>query len=97
MLRDSTLMATLDMPQRATRRVYSAEELHSLRGSCSAPKLFEAIDEHVSEDAELVKGMPYRPPSCTLHYLDIQPAPPTDTIIYLHNRSTSFQHPYTSM
>lgn len=39
-----------------TRRVYSAEELHRLRLSCSQPKLREAIEEHDGEDAELVKG-----------------------------------------
>lgn len=42
---------------RRTRRVYSAEELHRLRNTQSQPKLSEAIEEHESEDAELVKGM----------------------------------------
>ena len=42
---------------KTTRRVYSAEELHRLRASCSQPKLREAIEEHDGEDAELVKGM----------------------------------------
>lgn len=42
--------------EKVTRRVYSAEELHRLRGSCSQPKLREAIEEHDGEDAELVKG-----------------------------------------
>ena len=42
--------------QQVTRRVYSAEELHRLRGSCSQQKLREAIEEHDGEDAELVKG-----------------------------------------
>ena len=46
-------MTTAD---RTTRRVYSAEQLHKLRGSFSAPKLREAIEEHDGEDAELVKG-----------------------------------------
>lgn len=41
---------------KSTRRVYSAEELYRLRGSCSQPKLREAIEEHEGEDAELVKG-----------------------------------------
>lgn len=41
---------------KTARRVYSAEELHRLRGSSSAPKLSEAIEEHDGEDAELVKG-----------------------------------------
>lgn len=40
-----------------SRRVYSAEELHRLRGSQSQPKLHEAIEEHDSEDAEIVKGI----------------------------------------
>jgi hypothetical protein len=52
-------MTTAD---RTTRRVYSAEQLHKLRGSFSAPKLREAIEEHDSEDAELVKGMSLSPP-----------------------------------
>jgi len=47
-------MTTAD---RTTRRVYSAEQLHKLRGSFSAPKLREAIEEHDGEDAELVKGI----------------------------------------
>jgi hypothetical protein len=42
--------------ERTTRRVYSAEQLHKLRASFSAPKLREAIEEHDHEDAELVKG-----------------------------------------
>lgn len=42
---------------KTTRRVYSAEELHRLRASCSQPKLREAIEEHEGEDAELVKGI----------------------------------------
>ena len=42
--------------EKVTRRVYSAEELHRLRGSCSQPKLHEAIEEHDGDDAELVKG-----------------------------------------
>jgi len=42
--------------QKSTRRVYSAEQLHRLRGTCSQPKLSEAIEEHDGEDAELVKG-----------------------------------------
>lgn len=46
-------MTTTD---RTTRRVYSTEQLHKLRGSFSAPKLREAIEEHDREDAELVKG-----------------------------------------
>ena len=46
-------MTTAD---RTTRRVYPAEQLHRLRGSFSAPKLREAIEEHDGEDAELVKG-----------------------------------------
>lgn len=41
---------------KVSRRVYSAEELHRLRSSCSQPKLWEAIEKHDSEDAELVKG-----------------------------------------
>ena len=56
-------MTTAD---RTTRRVYSAEQLHKLRGSFSAPKLREAIEEHDREDAELVKGtllpLPLPPP-----------------------------------
>jgi hypothetical protein len=43
--------------ERTTRRVYSAEQLHKLRASFSAPKLREAIEEHDREDAELVKGI----------------------------------------
>jgi hypothetical protein len=43
--------------ERTTRRVYSAEQLHKLRASFSAPKLREAIEEHDHEDAELVKGI----------------------------------------
>jgi len=46
----------MTMADRTTRRVYSAEQLHKLRGSFSAPKLREAIEEHDGEDAELVKG-----------------------------------------
>jgi hypothetical protein len=46
---------------KTTRRVYSAEELHRLRASCSQPKLREAIEEHDGEDAELVKGMVCHP------------------------------------
>ncbi|KAI5362667.1 hypothetical protein Slin14017_G063480 [Septoria linicola] len=42
---------------RGTRRVYSAEELHRLRNTQSQPKLSESIEEHESEDADLVKGM----------------------------------------
>lgn len=61
-------MTTAD---RTTRRVYSAEQLHKLRASCSAPKLREAIEEHDSEDAELVKGtslpLPPPPASTPLH------------------------------
>lgn len=41
---------------KTTRRVYSADELHRLRATCSQPKLREAIEEHEGEDAELVKG-----------------------------------------
>lgn len=54
----------MTIADRSTRRVYSAEQLHKLRGSCSAPKLREAIEEHDSEDAELVKGtsLPLPPP-----------------------------------
>ncbi|EME40635.1 hypothetical protein DOTSEDRAFT_27263 [Dothistroma septosporum NZE10] len=40
---------------KSTRRVYSAEELHRLRGSQSQPKLKEAIEEKDGEDAEIVK------------------------------------------
>ncbi|CAK4031431.1 Hypothetical predicted protein [Lecanosticta acicola] len=40
---------------KVTRKVYSAEELHRLRGSQSQPKLHEAIEEHEGEDAEIVK------------------------------------------
>ncbi|KAK5109001.1 hypothetical protein LTR62_007635 [Meristemomyces frigidus] len=43
------------MAPKATRRVYSAEQLQRLRGASSQPKLHEAIDEHDGEDAELVK------------------------------------------
>ncbi|KAK5696679.1 hypothetical protein LTR97_007983 [Elasticomyces elasticus] len=43
------------MVSRPTRRVYSAEELHRLRGTTSQPKLCEAIEEHDGDDAELVK------------------------------------------
>ena len=42
---------------KSTRKVYSAEELHRLRGSQSQPKLKEAIEEKDGEDAEIVKGM----------------------------------------
>lgn len=42
--------------EKTARRVYSAEQLHRLRASSSAPKLHEAIEEHDGEDAELVKG-----------------------------------------
>jgi len=42
---------------KTARRVYSAEQLHRLRASFSAPKLREAIEEHDGEDAELVKGV----------------------------------------
>ena len=41
---------------KTTRRVYSADELHSLRTTCSQPKLREAIEENEVEDADLVKG-----------------------------------------
>jgi len=41
---------------KSTRRTYSAEELHRLRGRVSQPRLSEAIEEHDAEDAELVKG-----------------------------------------
>lgn len=51
---------------KTTRRVYSAEELHRLRTSCSQPKLQEAIEERDGEDAELVKGKVWDP--CT-HYI----------------------------
>jgi hypothetical protein len=47
-------MTTAD---KTARRVYSAEQLHRLRASFSAPKLREAIEEHDGEDAELVKGV----------------------------------------
>jgi hypothetical protein len=55
----------MTMADRTTRRVYSAEQLHKLRGSFSAPKLREAIEEHDGEDAELVKGtsLPFSPPA----------------------------------
>lgn len=43
---------------KGTRRVYSADELHSLRNACSVPKLREAIEERDGDDAELVKGAP---------------------------------------
>lgn len=43
---------------KVTRKVYSAEELHRLRGSQSQPKLHEAIEERDGEDAEIVKGEP---------------------------------------
>lgn len=42
--------------EQVTRRVYSAEQLHRLRVSCSQPKLSEAIEEHDGDDAELIKG-----------------------------------------
>ena len=45
---------------KTTRKVYSAEELHRLRGSQSQPKLQEAIEEKDGEDAEIVKGMSCR-------------------------------------
>jgi hypothetical protein len=47
----SVSMTTAD---KTARRVYSAEQLHRLRASFSAPKLREAIEE---QDAELVKGV----------------------------------------
>jgi hypothetical protein len=50
----SVSMTTAD---KTARRVYSAEQLHRLRASFSAPKLREAIEEHDGEDAELVKGV----------------------------------------
>ncbi|KAK4617772.1 hypothetical protein CLAFUR4_12162 [Fulvia fulva] len=40
---------------KTTRKVYSAEQLHRLRGSQSQPKLQEAIEAKDSEDAEIVK------------------------------------------
>jgi hypothetical protein len=57
--------SVMTMADRTTRRVYSAEQLHKLRGSFSAPKLREAIEEHDGEDAELVKGtsLPFFPPA----------------------------------
>ena len=56
------------MTDKSTRRVYSAEELHRLRGTCSQPKLREAIEEHEDEDVELVKGK-----LCRLCTIDIIP------------------------
>ena len=53
---DSSVDSLAMTGEQLTRRVYSAEELHRLRTSCSQPKLHEAIEEHDSEDAELVKG-----------------------------------------
>ena len=50
----SVSMTTAD---KTARRVYSAEQLHRLRASFSAPRLREAIEEHDGEDAELVKGV----------------------------------------
>lgn len=43
--------------EKTARRVYSAEQLHRLRATSSAPKLHEAIEEHDGEDADLVKGI----------------------------------------
>lgn len=43
-------------PPKVTRKVYSAEELHRLRGTQSQPKLREAIEEKDGEDADIVKG-----------------------------------------
>lgn len=48
---------TTTSASKTTRRVYSAEELHRLRGTQSKPNLGESIEEHDGEDAELVKGM----------------------------------------
>ena len=60
--------------EQVTRRVYSAEELHRLRASCSQPKLHEAIEEHDSDDAELVKGKVCL--SCTSDIIGKQKHPP---------------------
>lgn len=48
---------------RTNRRVYSAEELHRLRGTTSQPKLREAIEAHDGDDAELVKGTQFATPA----------------------------------
>lgn len=65
--------------EKAARRVYSAEQLHRLRASSSAPKLREAIEEHDGEDAELVKGT-----SLPSFYSSLPPslrsAPPLDLL-----------------
>ena len=63
-------MTTAD---KTARRVYSAEQLHRLRASFSAPKLREAIEEHDGEDAELVKGVSS---SCSRHPPPPVPSPP---------------------
>lgn len=49
-------MAASGANYKQTRKVYSAEQLHRLRGTVSTPRLNESIDEHDGEDAELVKG-----------------------------------------
>ena len=62
---------------KVTRRVYSSEELHRLRGTCSQPKLREAIEEHEGEDAELVKGIVSL--SCTIDIICKQTFGPSTT------------------
>ncbi|KAK4494169.1 hypothetical protein PRZ48_014467 [Zasmidium cellare] len=47
-------------PPKVTRKVYSAEELHRLRGTQSQPKLREAIEEKDGEDADIVKEVNLR-------------------------------------
>ncbi len=57
------------MPEKTTRRTYSAEELQRLRVSCSQPKLREAIEELDGEDADLVKGTICHPRINLRHHL----------------------------
>ncbi|KAF2719069.1 hypothetical protein K431DRAFT_321991 [Polychaeton citri CBS 116435] len=45
----------LSQPCQDSRRVYSAQFLHRLRGTSSAPKLTESIDQHDGADADVVK------------------------------------------
>nr|POE74032.1 hypothetical protein CFP56_72336 [Quercus suber] len=49
-------MATPDVTQRQTRRVYSTDQLHRLRGTVSTPKLNESIEEHDGNEADLIKA-----------------------------------------
>nr|POE72287.1 37s ribosomal protein s19, mitochondrial [Quercus suber] len=50
------VMTAPDVIQRQTRRVYSTDQLHRLRGTVSTPKLNESIEEHDGNEADLIKG-----------------------------------------